>query len=91
MTSPRSIKLDVDTGERLNDLAKKRDRSPHWIMVRAVRRYLDQEERLQCQIDEAKLAWSRYAQTSLAVSHAQVDTWLQRLEAGQRAKAPTCR
>ena len=91
MASPRSIKLDSTTEDRLDDLAKKRDRSPHWIMVRAVKRYLDQEERLQQQIDEAKAAWSRYARSNLSVSHAQMDNWLQRLEAGQRVKAPACR
>lgn len=91
MGNPRSVKLDPDIGKRLDNLAVKRDRKPHWLMVTAIARFVEHEERLQLHIDAAKTAWAKYQVTNSHADHPQVDAWLQRLGAGQRAKAPQCR
>ena len=39
------VKLDRETRDRLQKLGKARNRSSHWLMLEAIRRYLEVEER----------------------------------------------
>ena len=39
------VKLDRETRDRLQKLGKARNRSSHWLMREAIRRYLEVEER----------------------------------------------
>lgn len=38
------VKLDQETRDRLKVLAVRKDRTPHWLMKRAIKEYLDREE-----------------------------------------------
>ncbi|MAL02336.1 MAG: CopG family transcriptional regulator, partial [Alcaligenaceae bacterium] len=40
-----TVKLDDDLKNRIQNLAKARHRSAHWIMREAIRHYVDQEEK----------------------------------------------
>jgi len=43
-TTSQVVKLDARTRERLQALAKQRDRSPHYLMKTAIESFLDREE-----------------------------------------------
>ena len=43
--SPTTIKMDADTKERVKRLADARHRSSHWMILEAIRQYVDREEK----------------------------------------------
>ena len=45
---PTTIKIDQDTKERVRRLAESRQRSPHWLILEAIRQYVDREEKREC-------------------------------------------
>ncbi len=45
MSQTRGVKLDDTTQQRLAALARIRDRSPHWLMCKAIETFLEREER----------------------------------------------
>ena len=72
MNAPRSlaIKLDQSTRERLQRLAKARDRSAHWMMREAIAQYLEREERRETYRQDAIQAWQDYQATGLHLTEA---------------------
>jgi predicted transcriptional regulator len=87
---PTTIKIDQDTKERVKRLAKARHRSPHWMILEAVRQYVDREEKREIFRQDGIRAWNAYRETGLHVSQAEADAWLTKLEAGQDAEPPEC-
>lgn len=79
MATSQGIKLDDETRARLKALAKKRDRSPHWIMRAAIEDYLDREEAYEREKSEDMARWEHYAATGEAVDGEKVEEWLQDL------------
>ena len=83
-----SLKLDNDTRERVRAAAERRERTPHWIMKKAVEEYLER--------DEARESFRREAQASLAAyrengRHLTLDetlSWMDRWK--DNSKAPEC-
>jgi predicted transcriptional regulator len=89
--SPKSLKLDPATAERLNRLAGVRERSPHYLMVQAVQQYVEREEIFEQAKQDALDAWSEYEATGMHVTAAEADAWLAKLEAGEIVDVPECR
>jgi predicted transcriptional regulator len=71
------VKLDEDTRNRLKTLGEHRERSPHWLMKKAINEFLDKEEELEQRNREADDAWSEYQTTGQSVSHETMDAWLE--------------
>lgn len=89
-TSTTSIKLDPETRERLRDLARSRDRKPHYLMREAIHQYLDREEAHEHAKETALAAWSEFQATGLHLTAQEADGWLARLEAGEDVEPPVC-
>jgi len=85
-----SLKLDPETKDRIQRLAKARRRTPHWIMREAVEQYIDREEKREQFRQDALSAWEHYQATGLHASAAEADRWLAKLELGKKATAPKC-
>ena len=83
-----SLKLDVQTKERLRRLASARRRSAHWLMREAIEQYIDREEARERLRHDALAAWADYQATGSHVSAEEADRWLERLEAGEDAEPP---
>ncbi len=83
-----SLKLDVQTKERLQRLASARRRSAHWLMREAIEQYIDREEARERLRHDALAAWADYQATGLHVCAEEADRWLERLEAGEDAEPP---
>lgn len=86
--STTSLKLDTETKVRLQKLAEVRRRTPHWLMREAIAQYVDREEKREQFKQDALAAWAEYQATGLHVTHAEVDAWLAKLEAGEKADPP---
>jgi predicted transcriptional regulator len=85
-----SLKLDVALKDRVQQLAKARRRTAHWIMREAVEQYVSREEKREAFHRDALAAWNDYQATGLHATAEEADAWLARLEAGEEAEAPVC-
>ncbi|MDP1659100.1 MAG: CopG family transcriptional regulator [Methylotenera sp.] len=90
LVKPVAIKLDQNTRERLKRLGEARDRSPHWLMLEAVKSYVDREERREAFRQDAINAWEQYQKDGLHVTGDDVNNWLDQLANGIDAEPPVC-
>lgn len=83
------VKLDNETRDRLKKLGEVRNRSPHWLMKEAIKRYLEVEEQHKQEKAEDQARYQTYLETGTHVSSADMTTWLDTLaeQAAQRAQA----
>ena len=87
---PVSLKLDEDMRARLHKLSRAHDRSTHWLMRQAVSEYLEREEQREALRESARQAWHEYELTGMHATHAEANSWLAKLAAGEDAEPPTC-
>ena len=87
---PTSVKLDIDTKERIRQLADSRDRTAHWVMQQAIQQYLDREEKRDQFRKETIAAWDHYQETGLHVTADEVSDWLDTWGTDQETAAPVC-
>jgi predicted transcriptional regulator len=92
MSSPSttSVKLDVKTKKRVQQLASARRRSAHWVMREAIEQYVEREEKREQLRQDALAAWTHYQATGLHATADEADAWLARLEAGKKVAPPKC-
>jgi predicted transcriptional regulator len=88
MTQTKGVKLDADVQRRLTALAHIRDRSPHWLMCKAIETYLEREEKFEREKREDMERWERYQLTGVAVPHEKAAAWLDKLAQGKVASCP---
>jgi predicted transcriptional regulator len=81
------VKLDKEIRERLKALGEKKERSPHWLMTRAIQEYLDREEAYEREKQEDLLRWQQYLDTGEYVGHDTVKDRLTDLAAKARRQA----
>ena len=85
-----SVKLDDDLKNRIQHLANARHRSSHWIMRKAIRDYVEREEKQEAFKQEALRAWEAYQENGRHLTLEEADDWLAKLEAGEDAELPMC-
>jgi len=83
------VKLDRETRASLQKLGKARQRSTHWLMREAIRRYLEVEERYEQEKAEDQAQYQAYLKTGYHISYAAWLAWLDQLaaQAAQQAEA----
>lgn len=87
---PTTIKIDTDTKERMKRLAEARHRTSHWMILEAIRQYVEREEKREAFRQDGIRAWNEYQATGLHVTLAEADAWLAKLEAGEDVEPPAC-
>lgn len=87
---PTTIKIDQTTKERLKCIADARHRTPHWMILEAIRQYLDREEKREAFRQDGIKAWNEYQSSGLHVTYEEADDCLAELEAGKDADVPKC-
>ena len=80
-TATTSVKLDSDLKERVQQLAKARRRTAHWIMREAVVQYVSREEKREQFRKDTLAAWEEYRTTGQHVTAEEADAWLAKLSA----------
>jgi predicted transcriptional regulator len=88
MTSTQGIKLDPATRERLKELGKLKQRTPHGLMRAAIEQFLEKEERFEREKQEDLQRWQRYQLSGEAVSQENVAGWLSDLAEGKSTPCP---
>ncbi|MXP64355.1 toxin-antitoxin system [Roseomonas sp. M0104] len=76
MSSSLALKLDEATRQRLQALGRARDRSPHWLMKKAVLEFLAREEGYEQERREDLARWERFRLSEEAVAQQAVEEWL---------------
>lgn len=79
MSKTKGVKLDDTTEQRLAALARIRDRSPHWLMCKAIETFLDREEKYEREKREDMERWEQYQLTGDAVPHEKAAEWIENL------------
>ncbi len=87
---PTTIKIDEDTEQRMKRLAEARQCSPHWMILEAIRQYVDREEKREAFRRDGIKAWNEYQASGLHATFEEADAWLAKLEAGQDEDLPEC-
>jgi predicted transcriptional regulator len=90
MIQTTTIKLDADLKNRMKQLAETYHRSVHWLMLEAIRQYLEREEKREYLREEAMKAWNHYQQTGLHLTQKEADAWLAQLEEDKEEDFPPC-
>lgn len=85
-----SIKIDQETKDRVKRLAEARHRSTHWLILEAIRQFVEREEKREEFRQGAVRAFEEYRATGLHVTFEEADAWLSRLEAGEDIEPPQC-
>jgi len=85
-----SVKLDDDLKDRVQNLADARSRTAHWIMRKAIRDYVEREEKREAFKQDALRAWEAYQKNGLHLTLEEADAWLAKLETGEDAELPKC-
>ncbi len=88
-TSTMGVKLDEETRARLKSLGQARNRSVHWLMKEAIRRYLEAEERYEQEKAEDMARYQEYLETGKHITNEDMMTWLDGLaeRAAMKSKA----
>ncbi|MHB1054100.1 MAG: CopG family ribbon-helix-helix protein [Thiobacillus sp.] len=87
---PVAIKIDEDTRERVKRLAEARQRSSHWMMLEAIRQYVEREEKREAFRQDGINAWKEYQETGLHVTGDEVIAWLDTWGEENEQAAPVC-
>ncbi|HHJ20527.1 MAG TPA: ribbon-helix-helix protein, CopG family [Gammaproteobacteria bacterium] len=85
-----SVKLDQDLKNRIQQLADARHRSAHGIMRKAIRSYVEREEKREAFKQDALHAWEAYQENGLHLTLEEADSWLAKLDVGEEAVLPEC-
>ncbi|MEP5763544.1 MAG: CopG family ribbon-helix-helix protein [Halieaceae bacterium] len=83
-----SVKLDEDLKRKVQRLADKRERTPHWIMREAIREYVAREEARERFKQEAIASWTAYQETGQHLSGNEVREWLRSWGTDEETEVP---
>jgi predicted transcriptional regulator len=89
-TALATLKLDKDIKDRLKKLGEARDRTPHWLMVDAVKSYVEREEKREAFRSEVLKDYEQYQRDGLHVTDEEANAWLNQLANGLDVEPPAC-
>ena len=87
-TTTLGVKLEKSVRDRLKSLGKSKDRTPHWLVRKAIDEYLAREEQWEKEKREDLAAWEEYQLTGEAFTSDQVIGWMKQLRRGKRREWP---
>ncbi len=73
----KTIGLRIDEAQkaRLDQLGKRRDRAPNYLINQAITQFLDKEEAVEAERQVIRDRWDRYTLTGETLSHDDVTAW----------------
>lgn len=85
-----SIKMNVELKKQVQHLAEKWKRSSHWIMLEAIRQYVEREESRENFKQEALDSWTSYQETGKHLTGKEVNHWLDTWGTTEEKGIPEC-
>lgn len=84
-----AVKLDAGIRQRLRALGEAKRRSPHWLMVEAIRLYVEREEELERARADTRERLARYDATGEYIADEDVEAWLKTWGTPSEQQPPT--
>lgn len=78
-----AVRLDADLQARLKKIAKIDDRTPHYLMKKAIEAYVEAEEIRHRELEILDERWAEYEQTGETVPAETVWAWIDSLPDGE--------
>jgi predicted DNA-binding protein len=88
MASTTALKLPAELKQRLTALAEQTGKSLHGLMLEAIERHVEYEERMRAFVQDALEADRQIEHTGEVYAAADVHAWIGRLAQGQKARRP---
>jgi predicted transcriptional regulator len=85
-----AVKLDAGIRERLQALGQAKRRSPHWLVVEAIRLYVEREEEMERARAETRERLVGYDATGEYIGDEDVQAWLRTWGTPTEQQPPTC-
>lgn len=85
-----SVKIDDALKRRIQRLAGQRRRSPHWIMLEAIRQYVEREEARESFMQEALASWATHQESGVQLTGQEVRIWLETWGTDDESAMPEC-
>lgn len=85
-----SVKLDERLKNRIQHLAALQHRSTHWIMLKAIKEYVEREEAREKFKQEALLSWKSFQETGLHLTQQELSDWLDSWGTDKEQEIPEC-
>ncbi|RKZ97204.1 MAG: CopG family transcriptional regulator [Gammaproteobacteria bacterium] len=85
-----SIKIDAETKQYIQTIADRKHRSPHWVMLEAIRDYIKRDEVKEQFTQEALASWKSYKETGQHLTGQEVQDWLNNWGTDNETEAPKC-
>lgn len=85
-----SLKIDDGLKTRVQQLARQRRRSAHWIMLEAIEQYVQREEARESFKQEAVASWTAYQETGRHLTGPEVRAWLSTWGTDDEKAVPEC-
>lgn len=89
MSKPVGVKLDDELQARLQALGERLERSPHWLMKKAIAEFVERAEAEEHERQVLLDRWQRYKQTGEAIPHETVVKWLETWGSDKEGPCPT--
>ena len=89
-TEAKSVKLDTQDLERLNNIAEYKKRKPHYLMKQAIHEYIEREEARMNFIISAEQSAKHFEETGLHVSLDEFENWANDIENNNETQIPKC-
>ena len=86
---PVGVKLDDELQVRLKALSERCDRSPHWLMKKAISEYVDRMEEEEKERMLLLDRWHDYQETGEGIPHERVAEWLETWGTDKEIECPT--
>jgi predicted transcriptional regulator len=84
------LNIDIELKQRLIALAVERQQNIQFLILEAVRQYVDKEEKRQRCWADAMHAWQEFKDTGLHATRDEMESWFTQLEAGKNTESPAC-
>jgi predicted transcriptional regulator len=88
MASSRAVKLDDNIYNRLKSLGKTVERTPHWLMKKAIVEYVEREEEAETIRQDTLKRLSNLAITSKTIPFEAIEPWLDAWGTGKEGECP---
>ncbi len=84
-----AVKIDPDLRARLHALGQAKRRSPHWLMLEAIRLYVEREEEAERERAITRERLARYDATGEYIADEDVQAWLRTWGTSHEQQPPT--
>lgn len=90
MTTPTSLRIPDELKNRYAELAASTQRTPHWLMLKALNEFIDRQEKRMAFIREGIESEKEYRRTGMHITLDECIDWLDSWGTDHEKATPAC-